>query len=124
MRIVLPWPDARLNPNSRTHWRELARVKAGAREDARIVTFGAMQRHFATQADFAGAEPISYIVAFYPPDNRHRDDDNMIGSFKASRDGIAEALGVNDRRFAPHYFFRPPEKPGRVEVEVGGGMPT
>jgi hypothetical protein len=55
-------------------------------------------------------------ITFYPPDHRHRDDDNMVGSFKSYRDGIADALGVNDRRFRPRYVFADPEKPGRVEV--------
>lgn len=32
---------------------------------------------------------------------------------------IADALGVNDKRFLPAYEFYPPEKPGRVEVCVG-----
>ena len=50
---------------------------------------------------------------------RRRDDDNMVGSFKAYRDGIADALGVDDRRFRPHYFFEDAEKPGRIDVEIG-----
>lgn len=119
MIITLPWPDKRLNPNSRAHWRQMASAKAAAREGARILTFGAMQSFEKTKADYAGLERISYIVAFYPPDRRWRDDDNMIASFKAARDGIAEAMGVDDRRFAAHYFFRPSEAPGRVEVEIG-----
>lgn len=61
---------------------------------------------------------IAVAIRFYPPDRRHRDDDNMIGAFKAARDGIADALGVNDRRFRPVYYFETPEKPGRVEVEL------
>lgn len=66
----------------------------------------------------ASDEPIPMTVTFIPPDRRHRDDDGMIGSFKHARDGIADALGVNDRRFRPTYVFAEPEKPGRVEVEV------
>ena len=49
--------------------------------------------------------PIPVRITFYPPDARRRDDDNMIGSFRAARDGIADALGVDDRRFRPHYFL-------------------
>jgi crossover junction endodeoxyribonuclease RusA len=70
------------------------------------------------RASFAGKDKIPVKITFYPPDNRHRDDDNMVGSFKSYRDGIADALGVNDRRFSPHYFFAEPEKPGRVVVEI------
>lgn len=116
MRIELPWPDKRLSPNARLHWAAKSPVKALAREDARKVTFGAMQKHLATQAHFEGDDPLPMTVKFYPPDRRHRDDDNMIGAFKAARDGIADALGVNDRRFRPSYEFCEPEKRGRVEV--------
>ena len=62
--------------------------------------------------------PIRMTITFVPPDRRHRDDDNMIASLKSARDGIADALGVNDRRFRPNYVFAEPEKPGRVEVEI------
>ena len=66
----------------------------------------------------ASTDQIRMTITFVPPDRRHRDDDNMIASLKAARDGIADALGVNDRRFRPNYVFAEPEKPGRVEVEI------
>ncbi len=79
----------------------------------------AAQGFHATKAALtASDDPIPVVMRFYPPDRRHRDDDNMIGSMKAARDSIAEALGVNDRRFRPHYIFAEPEKPGRIEVEL------
>jgi len=34
-------------------------------------------------------------------------------------DGIADALGVNDSRFVPHYHFCDPTKPGRIEIRIG-----
>jgi crossover junction endodeoxyribonuclease RusA len=42
---------------------------------------------------------LALWLDFYPPDRRARDDDNIIAAFKAGRDGMAEALGINDRRF-------------------------
>jgi crossover junction endodeoxyribonuclease RusA len=39
-------------------------------------------------------------------------------------DGIADALGVNDRRFWPAFAFAEPMKPGRVEVSFGAPEPT
>ena len=118
MKITLPWPDRRLSPNSRTHWGTLSTVKAKARKDAAYLTFDAMQKHLATQAHFQGEGKLPVKVTFYPPDNRRRDDDNMVASFKASRDGIADALGIDDRRFQPEYHFADPVKPGRIEVEL------
>lgn len=37
-----------------------------------------------------------YTLAFFYPDLRRRDDDNASASCKAFRDGIADALGVDD----------------------------
>lgn len=118
MRIVLPWPDPKLSPNARLHWRAKVGPKQAAKIKAGWLTVAAEGYH-ATKAALAAHDgPIPVEMRFYPPDRRHRDDDNMIGSMKAARDGVADALGVDDRRFRPHYFFEDAEKPGRVEVIV------
>ena len=116
MKIVLPWPDKRLSPNARLHWRAKMAPKKAAKEQAGYLTLAA-DGFRAAKASLAGDGPIAVEMRFYPPDRRHRDDDNMIGCMKAARDGIAEALGVDDRRFRPHYIFEEAEKPGRVEVK-------
>jgi len=111
--VTLPWPDKRLSPNARQHWARLRLVKAQAKNDAA----------WATRAIRPGSlpdGPIPLKITFYPPDNRRRDRDNMQASLKAALDGVAQALGVDDYRFLPSYEFAPPEKPGRVEIEVGG----
>jgi Holliday junction resolvase RusA-like endonuclease len=64
-------------------------------------------------------ERLPLRVTFYPPDRRRRDDDNMIASFKSARDGLADALGVDDRCFAPHYVFADPVDGGQIVVEIG-----
>jgi len=46
--------------------------------------------------------PLHLWLDFYPPCNRKHDDDNLTASFKAGRDGIADALGVDDNRFVCH----------------------
>lgn len=119
MIVTLPWPDRRLSPNARLHWRPKAAITAKARADAHFLALEAAGYSLGTiRADLGGEGRIPLTVTFYPPDKRHRDDDGMIASFKAARDGIADALGVNDRRFAPHYHFAEPQKPGRIEVEI------
>jgi len=115
MKITLSWPDKRLSPNARIHHHELAPVKAAARSDAAKATWAAAPAPV-RRAIASGEGRIELTVRFFPPDKRHRDDDNMIGAFKAARDGIADGLGVNDRRFRAHYIFADPEKPGRIEV--------
>jgi crossover junction endodeoxyribonuclease RusA len=39
-------------------------------------------------------------------DKRHRDADNCLAAAKAGLDGMADALGVNDRHFQPITIFR------------------
>lgn len=116
MKVVLPFPDRRLSPNARLHWRARLKPKNEAKNVAWAHTVAAEGFHGVRAALKAAQGPIALEIRFYPPDRRHRDDDNMIAAFKAARDGIAEALGVDDRRFRPHYFFDEPCAPGRVEV--------
>lgn len=120
MKITLPWPDSRLTPNAkrRLHWSAYRPAIKAARELAWGLTTQTLPAD-ARRAVRASTGKIALSVTFYPPDQRHRDDDGMIGSFKHYRDGIADALGTDDRRFNPAYTFAEPEKPGRVEVEVG-----
>ena len=117
MIITLPWPHKDLSPNARKHWAALAVAKKKARETAHYATLEALgSRASDVRASLGGDGPLPVTVRFFPPDNRRRDDDNMVAAFKASRDGIADGLGVDDRRFRPHYFFEDACKPGRVEV--------
>jgi crossover junction endodeoxyribonuclease RusA len=64
--------------------------------------------------------PIRLLVTFCPPDKRHRDRTNCEASMKSAFDGIADALGVNDRRFEPTYRWGEPVAGGAVTVEIGG----
>ncbi len=117
--ILLPWPDKRLSPNSRVNWRILAANKKKARSDAFVLT--TLAYSLAAKRKIANSiGKIPMTVTFYPPDARHRDDDNMVASFKAARDGIADALGLDDRRFVATYIVAEPEKPGRIEITIGG----
>jgi crossover junction endodeoxyribonuclease RusA len=120
MLITLPWPDKGLSPNARLHWAPKAKLKAAARADAHILTRARMVASLTATAAIISPDKIPMTITFYPPDKRLRDDDNMVGSFKSYRDGIADALGVDDRRFKPHYYFEDAEKPGRIEVRFGG----
>ena len=43
---------------------------------------------------------IFYEIQYAPPDRLARDEDNFEASLKSYRDGIADALQVNDKRFS------------------------
>lgn len=117
MIVVLPLPDKRLSPNARVHYHTLATAKRKAKADALIATMAAVNGGMREERHRrAGTGPIAVGIFYYPPTRRNRDFDNALSSLKASLDGIAEALAVNDSRFLPTLQFMPPEKPGRVEI--------
>ena len=119
IRVELPYPDSRLNPNARVHFHAAAAVKAAAKDEAHILTKAAIGAQRAASASFGDDGAIPFRVTFYPPDSRKRDDDNAFAAFKAARDGVAAALGVDDHRFRSEYRFAEPRKPGCVIVEIG-----
>ena len=61
---------------------------------------------------------IYTYVTLCPPNNRG-DRLNYPNRMKPYFDGIADGLGVNDKRFAiPFYACLKPEKPGYVRVQI------
>jgi len=90
MTIILPIPDPRLSPNgSHRHWSAKSKVKKKARELAKLTVWSALQLSEAPTF-------TRYRLRFYHSVARRRDDDNAAASCKSYRDGIAEALGVDD----------------------------
>lgn len=62
-------------------------------------------------------------LRFYPPSTHRRraDDDNLCAAFKAGRDGLAEALGIDDQRFKQDPVLYPPGsggKHGKLVIEL------
>lgn len=111
MAIELPWPPRELSPNARPHFMARSRATKAYRTTAHWATKAARAKAPDTAGD------IDLHVTFYPP-SRRADRQNMPGWIKAGIDGIADALGVNDRRFNPAYFYAEPVKNGRVVVVV------
>jgi len=116
--LSLPFPASELMPNRKNgrshHASNAAKIKA--REDAFL----------ATKADPAhikfnhteGAIPVS--IVYCPPDKRRRDLDNLLAASKASLDGMANAMGVDDTRFRPILInVGTIGKPGAMLVAVG-----
>jgi len=91
MIISLPIPAAEIWPNSRLHWRRKSEITKSHRLAAKNVTNMMISRPHHEEAVYHG-----YKLAFYYKDARRRDDDNAAASCKAYRDGIADALGVDD----------------------------
>lgn len=117
-QISLPWPTKALSPNARGHWSKKAKAAERYRYDCKMTSLEAIQagkwnvkglRDLVT-----GGHELHVFMDFYPPNRRARDDDNVIASFKSGRDGLADALGIDDCHFRIHPFLK------RDDVVVGG----
>lgn len=108
--VVLPWPPSALSSNARGHWAKRARATRKYRDDARLATLAA-------KVPVPPEGEIALTVRFVPPHNRG-DRANWPAMVKAGIDGLADALGCNDKRFVPAWTYAEPEKPGRVEITV------
>lgn len=119
IHITMAWPDKALTPNSKrsSHWSKYRKIAAAYRAACFWDAKQALGRNRFTSLP-------KIFIEFHPPDLRHRDDDGMIGAFKNGRDGVADAIGFDDRLWRPTYTFHPPHRPkGQVVMALtqGGG---
>lgn len=113
--ILLAWPPKILNPNTRAHWAAKNNAVKRYRDDCHWLTKAAGLR-----VDWDGF--VHAWITFYPPDRRHRDDDNLIAAFKSGRDGMAKALGIDDKRLRIHPWLSDEVvKGGAVRVRLSKG---
>lgn len=122
MKIILPWPHKSLTPNAkrRLHWSKYRGFALADRKTGYWSTFDQLAHGIRdVRARIASVRTLSIAVHFIPPDRRRRDDDSMIGAFKHLRDGMCDALGIDDVILRPAYTIGEPESPGRVEVKLG-----
>lgn len=106
--IVLPFPPSSLSGHNTGHWRGKSPIVAKHRE-------WACNAAKAAKMTAPDKGDITVTVRFVPPNDRG-DRVNFCNRCKPYFDGIADALGVNDKRFVPFFIFAQPEAPGRVEV--------
>lgn len=112
--VNCPWPHKSLTPNAKRkkHWSAYSDISNKYRGQCHLLTRAEIGR-------MVFARPPRISIAFFPPDNRRRDDDGMIGAFKAGRDGIADAIRHDDHTWRPEYSFRDPIPPaGAVIVSI------
>lgn len=89
--VLLPWPPRALSPNARGHWSKRSRAAKSYRMQCFLL---------AKKAGLsAPAGRILLSLEFLPPTRRRRDDDNLLAAFKAGRDGLADALRIDDSVF-------------------------
>lgn len=112
IRLSLPWPPHELSPNKRLHWSKLAAAKRRYRDACYLATLAAKCR-------CPAGDRFELLLQFVPPDRRHYDRDNLVARLKSGLDGIAKALGINDRQFARVTAeIIEAAKPSRLTAEV------
>jgi hypothetical protein len=94
--------------NSREHWAPKAkRVKAH-----RLAAFAHVTRSLLC--------PLPIVVTLVRIAPRALDDDNLRGALKATRDGVADAFGVNDRDPMVQWVYAQRRgEPKAFAVEIG-----
>lgn len=96
MKIVLPYPDKLLWPNGRGHYHAIGRQKVKHRGWAMAATWEVFKGPKGIEP--TKRIPIKLTVAAKPK-GPLPDKDNCSAAAKAYLDGIADALGINDRHF-------------------------
>jgi len=95
--ITFPWPNSILLPNKAMNANRfvLARYVKAARAEGFYETRSQIGMHHGL------SDPVSIQYEFTPPMRRGNvpDDDGMVGMMKPYRDGIADAIGIDDRHF-------------------------
>lgn len=111
--FTLPFPAKALWPNGRAHWAEKSRNVA----KHRLWAFMAAVAAGAPKADPEGR--VSVAVTVHPKTRHPIDRDNCVAALKSQIDGIADALGVDDRTFdTPSIAFAEPVKGGLFAVTL------
>lgn len=99
-KLVLPYPPFALSPNC--HSMHPARKGAVAKRYRDTCWKLALER-FGVGGRLLGLPdaptPITLQLDLFPPRRVTRDDDNAEAAFKSGRDGLADALRVDDSRF-------------------------
>ena len=108
LELVLPWPSKDLSPNARVHYRVKAAATKAARQLAVVLAFEAGWRN----VKLPEGRLHLWIDCYQAPGKKLPDDDNMIGRCKAYRDGIAQVLGIDDKRFKSHPDVKSERRPG------------
>ena len=97
IEIVLGWPPTDLSPNARKHWAVVAKAKRQYRKDCFSVSKEQLKKYRGVYKNIP--EKLVLEMTFLPPDKRNYDRDNLVARMKSGIDGLADALGINDKRF-------------------------
>lgn len=127
MLVEFSYPPKELNPNARLHWAKKRTPAKRYRYECFLLTRKAIAangwRIDQLKALVEAGQGVHLFLDIYPPDRRPRDDDNIIAAFKAGRDGLADALNIDDRHFRIHPVVHrdQPVAGGMIRVSITSG---
>jgi crossover junction endodeoxyribonuclease RusA len=111
MIIRLPWYPRELSPNERVHWAVKANATARYRKECGWLAKS--QGVLPTEKEI-----VKMTMVFFPKKRgRQPDKDNMIAATKALRDGLQDALTMDDSRFVVEYAVGEKTTGGAITVE-------
>ena len=114
MLIDLPFPHKLLWPNGRTRQSAWKR-----KEQAKAKDWAFLAAKAATRPDSLSAPIPVALTVCAKPTGKNPDADNCVAAAKYYLDGIALALGIDDKDFAaPTVEYGP--RASRFVIEIGG----
>lgn len=113
MRLDLPYPHKLLWPNGRGHFMSVSKQKKKHKQWA----WGAAKE---AGLPVVGDGPIAVRLIVHPKQfGPLPDRDNCVAALKAYQDGIAAAIGIDDKHFAEPTVDFAEARTGRFVIEVG-----
>ena len=116
MIITLPWPSRDLSPNARVHWAKKAKAAKAYRATCGWETKAAMLQP-GVPTSFTDKK-ITLSIVFHAKTRRAYDLDNALASIKSGLDGVADALGVDDSRWALRMEKGEPVRGGMIIIKI------
>jgi len=112
--IDIGYPPRDLSPNGRAHHMALHRAKKKQLEEAYWATKVVLPRDW----EHNGL-PLTIAIAWHPVAGKAAPDrDNALASLKGALDGIAKALGVDDKLFRPVLTVADHKPAGAVSFNI------
>jgi len=113
-RVVLPWPDWGISPNSRLHYQGKALLTRQHRSAAKVLALEALGA-----GNWVDADRLFSVWIFIEPDNIRRDTGNIRAAMKAYQDGVFDALLIDDSTIRDEHLHRAGvADSGRVELRL------
>ena len=117
LRIVLPKPGPAANPNgNRAHYFKISKERKKTRGLAKAYTIHVWRNAVERPQYPDQFTSYRYIWNYYG--TQLPDDDNIIARCKSIKDGVCDALGINDRNLRNHgvTFIRDKQTQGTVTI--------